>query len=132
MTEGAPTGPGGMDRRRHRPARPSEADAAGPTDAAGDDAAHRRRASDAVLDLGSQRRTVGRRADDFRLVSPAGAAVVRPDRLDARSRVRAMLPSAFTLTNMLCGFSSIRAAESGHFDLAAVLISVAILFDIFD
>lgn len=43
-----------------------------------------------------------------------------------------MLPSAFTLTNMLCGFSSIRAAESGHYDLAAVLIAVAVVFDIFD
>ncbi len=74
----------------------------------------------------------GRRADDFRLVSPAGAAVVRPDRLDARSRAKAMLPSAFTLTNMLCGFSSIRAAESGRYDLAAVLIGVAVVFDIFD
>lgn len=43
-----------------------------------------------------------------------------------------MLPSAFTLGNMLCGFSSIRAAESGRFDLAAVLIGVAVVFDIFD
>ena len=65
-------------------------------------------------------------------MSPAGAAVVHPERLDARSRARAMLPSAFTLANLLCGFSSIRAAESGQFDLAAVLIGVAILLDICD
>lgn len=91
----------------------------------------RRPASEASSDL-RRSRNERRRADDFRLVSPAGVAVVRPDRLDARSRARAMVPSAFTLVNMLCGFSSIRAAESGHFDLAAVLISVAIVFDIFD
>lgn len=91
----------------------------------------RRPAAEASADLRASRRD-GRRADDFRLISPAGVAVVRPDRLDARSRVRAMIPSAFTLVNMLCGFSSIRAAESGRFDLAAVLISVAIVFDIFD
>lgn len=43
-----------------------------------------------------------------------------------------MAPSAFTLVNMLCGFTSIRAAEAGRFDLAAVLIGVAVIFDIFD
>jgi CDP-diacylglycerol--serine O-phosphatidyltransferase len=75
---------------------------------------------------------VGRRDSDFHLVSPAGAEVVRPERLDARSRAKAMLPSAFTLSNMMFGFCSIRAAESGQFDLAAVLIGVAIVFDIFD
>ncbi|MCU1372109.1 MAG: CDP-diacylglycerol--serine O-phosphatidyltransferase [Ilumatobacteraceae bacterium] len=90
----------------------------------------RRPAAEASADLRAQRG--GRRADDFRLISPAGVAVVRPDRLDARSRARAMLPSAFTLVNMLCGFTSIRASEAGHFDLAALLISVAIVFDIFD
>jgi CDP-diacylglycerol--serine O-phosphatidyltransferase len=91
----------------------------------------RRPAAEASSDL-RRSRNERRQADDFRLVSPAGVAVVRPDRLDARSRARAMAPSAFTLVNMLCGFSSIRAAESGQFDLAAVLISVAIVFDIFD
>lgn len=68
----------------------------------------------------------------FRLVSPSGARVERPDRLDARSRARAMLPSLFTLANMLCGFSSLRAAQDGNFDLAAVLIGVAVVLDIFD
>jgi CDP-diacylglycerol--serine O-phosphatidyltransferase len=90
----------------------------------------RRQAAEASADLRAARG--GRRADDFQLISPAGVAVVRPERLDARSRVRAMIPSAFTLVNMLCGFTSIRAAEAGHFDLAAVFISVAIVFDIFD
>ena len=70
--------------------------------------------------------------DDFRLVAPSGVRVVRPDRLDARSRARAMTPSAFTLTNMLLGFSSMRAAQDGRLHLAAVLIAIAILFDIFD
>ncbi|CAN5401955.1 CDP-diacylglycerol--serine O-phosphatidyltransferase [soil metagenome] len=69
---------------------------------------------------------------DFRLVSPSGADVVRPDRLDAKSRALAMLPSAFTLANMLCGFSSLRAAQSGDFDLAAILIGIAVICDIFD
>ncbi|WP_426571835.1 CDP-alcohol phosphatidyltransferase family protein [Aquihabitans sp. McL0605] len=98
----------------------------------GADAPDRPRAADAASQLGASRHTHVDSDHDFRLVSPAGAAVVRPDRLDARSRARAMLPSAFTLSNMLCGFSSIRAAESGRFDLAAVLIGVAVLFDICD
>lgn len=70
--------------------------------------------------------------EGFELVSPSGAAVVRPDRLDARHRAMAMAPSLFTLGNMLCGFSSLRASQSGDFDLAAVLIGVSVLFDIFD
>lgn len=70
--------------------------------------------------------------DDFHLVAPSGAKVVRPDRLDARSRARAMAPSAFTLVNMLLGFSSMRAAQDGKLHLAAVLIAIAVLFDIFD
>jgi CDP-diacylglycerol--serine O-phosphatidyltransferase len=80
----------------------------------------------------------GRRAggtdddDGFRLVASSGAMVVRPDRLDARSRARAMAPSAFTLTNMMLGFSSMRAAQDGRLHLAAILIAIAIVFDIFD
>lgn len=83
-------------------------------------------ASADVHDGGSRLRTV------FRLISPTGAPVVRPDRLDARSRAKAMFPSVFTLANMLCGFSSLRAAQDGNFDLAAVLIGVAVALDIFD
>jgi len=90
------------------------------------------RAADAAAHLSASRRSGDRRADDFTLVSPAGAAVVHPERLDARSRARAMAPSAFTLVNMLCGFSSIRAGVAGHYDLAAVLIGVAVVFDIAD
>ena len=90
----------------------------------------RRSASEASADLRAARSLP--EGDDFKLVSPAGVGVVHPERLDARSRARAMAPSAFTLVNMLCGFTSIRAAEAGHFDLAAVFISVAIVFDIFD
>ncbi|HWJ65017.1 MAG TPA: CDP-diacylglycerol--serine O-phosphatidyltransferase [Acidimicrobiales bacterium] len=91
----------------------------------------RRDAAEASAELRAARSTSGE-DEDFRLISPAGVAVVHPERLDARSRARAMAPSAFTLVNMLCGFTSIRAAEAGHFDLAAVFISVAIVFDIFD
>lgn len=43
-----------------------------------------------------------------------------------------MLPSAFTLANMLCGFSSLRAAQDGHLRLAAALIGAAVVFDMFD
>lgn len=68
----------------------------------------------------------------FRLMSPSGARVVRPDRLSPRDRAKAMLPSMFTLTNMLCGFSSLRAAQDGRFRVAAVLIGVAIVCDILD
>ena len=68
----------------------------------------------------------------FRLVSASGARVERPDRLDARSRAKAMVPSLFTVTNMLCGFTSLRAAQDGNLDLAAILIGVAVVFDIFD
>lgn len=74
----------------------------------------------------------GRLRTVFRLVSPSGAKVVRPERLDARSRAKAMTPSVFTLANMLCGFSSLRAAQDGNFDLAAVLIGVAVVLDVFD
>jgi len=90
----------------------------------------RRPAAEASAELRATRSTD--EADGFQLISPAGVAVVRPERLDARSRARAMAPSAFTLVNMLCGFTSIRAAEAGHFDLAAVFICVAVVFDIFD
>lgn len=68
----------------------------------------------------------------FRLFSPSGARVVRPDRLSPGKRARAMLPSLFTLANMLCGFSSLRAAQSGQFQLAAVLIGAAVVLDIAD
>jgi CDP-diacylglycerol--serine O-phosphatidyltransferase len=68
----------------------------------------------------------------LRLKSPSGARVVRPERLSPRDRARAMLPSAFTLTNMLCGFSALRAAQDGHPKVAAVLIGIAIICDILD
>lgn len=68
----------------------------------------------------------------FRLISPTGARVVQPGRLDAKSRAKAMLPSLFTLANMLCGFSAIISALNGDFSVAAVLIGIAIVLDIFD
>jgi CDP-diacylglycerol--serine O-phosphatidyltransferase len=43
-----------------------------------------------------------------------------------------MLPSLFTLVNLLCGFSSILASIDGEYRRAATLIAVAILFDIAD
>ncbi|HMS90068.1 MAG TPA: phosphatidylcholine/phosphatidylserine synthase [Acidimicrobiales bacterium] len=73
-----------------------------------------------------------RRRFRFRLVSPTGAPVVAPGRLDQRSRLGAMLPSLFTLVNLLCGFSSILASIDGQYRHAAALIAVAILFDIAD
>lgn len=73
-----------------------------------------------------------RRRGVFRLKSPSGARVVRPERLSPADRAKAMLPSVFTLTNMLCGFSSLRAAQLGRFQLAAVLIGIAVVCDILD
>ena len=68
----------------------------------------------------------------FGLVSPTGAPVVSPRRLEPRRRQRAMLPSLCTLVNLLCGFSSILASIDGKFRHAAVLLAVAIAFDIAD
>jgi CDP-diacylglycerol--serine O-phosphatidyltransferase len=73
-----------------------------------------------------------RRRRVIRLKSHSGAAVVRPERLSPGDRAKAMLPSVFTLTNMLCGFSSLRAAQLGRFQLAAVLIGIAVICDIAD
>lgn len=58
--------------------------------------------------------------------------MVAPDRLDERSRLGAMLPSLFTLVNLLCGFSSILSSIDGRYRHAAALVAVAILFDIAD
>jgi len=77
------------------------------------------------------RQSLGRRVR-FRLVSPTGAPVVAPGRLEPRRRIRAMLPSLATLANLLCGFSSILASIDGKYRHAAVLIAVAIVFDIAD
>lgn len=68
----------------------------------------------------------------FRLISPTGARVVQPGGLQGPARWRAMLPSLFTLANMLCGFGSMLLAFQGRFNAAAVLVSVAILLDISD
>lgn len=43
-----------------------------------------------------------------------------------------MLPSLCTLVNLLCGFSSILASIDGKYRHAAVLVAVAIVFDIAD
>lgn len=43
-----------------------------------------------------------------------------------------MLPSVFTLGNLVCGFSSVLVSFTGHFVTAAVLIAAAIVLDIAD
>lgn len=43
-----------------------------------------------------------------------------------------MLPSLFTLTNMLCGFASVFLTFDGSYRTAAVLIGIAIVLDILD
>lgn len=50
----------------------------------------------------------------------------------ARRRALAMLPSLFTLGNMMCGVASILVSIQGSFRLAAVLIGISIVFDITD
>lgn len=73
-----------------------------------------------------------RRRRGFRLISPTGARVVPPSRLQGGARWRAMLPSLFTLANMLCGFASVFLSFQGEHQTAAVLIAVAIVLDISD
>ncbi len=68
----------------------------------------------------------------WRLVSQTGARVVPLNRLNPRVRAKVMLPSLFTLGNMICGFSSVLMAFQGRFRIAAVLIAVSIVLDISD
>ncbi|WP_153505668.1 CDP-alcohol phosphatidyltransferase family protein [Cumulibacter manganitolerans] len=72
----------------------------------------------------------GRRG--FRLISQTGARVVAPSRLHGGARWRAMLPSLFTLANILCGFGSVLLSFQGRYHFAAVLIGVAVALDISD
>src|SRR5690242_19968211 len=68
----------------------------------------------------------------IRLVSQTGARVVPWSRLNPKVRARAVLPSLFTLGNMLCGFSSVLLSFQGKFRVAAVLIGNSIVLDIAD
>lgn len=68
----------------------------------------------------------------MRLVSASGARVVPLSRLNPRVRARVMLPSLFTLGNMICGFSSVLLSFQGRFRVAAVLVAVSIVLDIAD
>ena len=43
-----------------------------------------------------------------------------------------MLPSLFTLANMMCGFAAVLLSFQGEFTVAAVLIAVAVVLDISD
>lgn len=81
---------------------------------------------------GRVRNALRRRRRGFRLVSQTGARVVSPDRLTGAARWRAMLPSLFTLANMMCGFAAVLLAFRGQHIFAAVLIAVAIVLDISD
>ncbi|MEO5745766.1 MAG: CDP-diacylglycerol O-phosphatidyltransferase, partial [Terracoccus sp.] len=69
---------------------------------------------------GRGRARVGR---GIRLVSATGARVVPMSRLNPRVRARVMLPSLFTLGNMLFGFSSVLLSFQGRFTTAAVFIA---------
>lgn len=79
-----------------------------------------------------QRRRRRRGGGVFRLVSVTGARVVRPHRLDTKSRTKAMLPSGLTLLNMMCGFVSVLLSFEGKHTPAAILIGVAVVLDISD
>lgn len=81
---------------------------------------------------GPIRAAIRRRRGGFRLISQTGARVVVPQRLDAKTRARASIPSALTLLNMLCGFTSILMSVQHRFDVAAILIAVAVGLDIGD
>ena len=79
-----------------------------------------------------RRRRRDRVSRGIRLVSATGARVVPLSRLNPKVRARVMLPSLFTLGNMLCGFSSMLLSFQGAFRAAAVLIAVSIILDISD
>lgn len=81
---------------------------------------------------GRVRNALRRRRRGFRLISQTGARVVSPGRLSGAARWRAMLPSLFTLANMMCGFAAVLLAFQGRYTLAAVLIAIAIVLDISD
>jgi len=68
----------------------------------------------------------------WRLVSQTGARVVPLSRVNPRVRAKVMLPSLFTLGNMVCGFSAVLVAFQGRFGVAAVLIAASIVLDISD
>ncbi len=99
-----------------------------------DPSAHRSHRGPSTVGRADSVEVPGRRRRRFRfgLVSPTGADVVAPERLDRGSLLRAMSPSLFTLANLMCGFSSILASIDGEYDKAAVLVALAILFDIAD
>ncbi|WP_235738890.1 CDP-alcohol phosphatidyltransferase family protein [Nocardioides alcanivorans] len=73
-----------------------------------------------------------RRFARWRLESHSGAEVVSLRQLSAKEQLRVTAPSLFTTANMACGFSSVLLATNEHFQLAAVLIAVAIIMDIAD
>ncbi|MDC5697396.1 CDP-diacylglycerol--serine O-phosphatidyltransferase [Intrasporangium calvum] len=68
----------------------------------------------------------------WRLVSQTGARVVPLNRVNPKVRAKVMLPSLFTLGNMVCGFSAVLMAFQDRFGVAAVLIAVSIVLDILD
>ena len=68
----------------------------------------------------------------WRLVSQTGARVVPLSRVNPRVRAKVMLPSLFTLGNMVCGFSAVLVAFQGRFGVAAVLVAASIVLDISD
>jgi CDP-diacylglycerol---serine O-phosphatidyltransferase len=57
---------------------------------------------------------------------------VRGSVRSTRRRALAMLPSLFTLANMMCGFAAILVSIRGQYSLAALLIGLSIIFDITD
>lgn len=81
---------------------------------------------------GRVRSALRRRRRGFRLISQTGARVVSPGRLTGAARWRAMLPSLFTLANMMCGFAAVLLSFQDQFRFAAVLIAIAIVLDISD
>lgn len=87
----------------------------------------------APYSTGRVRNALRRRRRGIRLISPTGADVVPPNLIPTGAeRAKAMLPSLFTLGNMMCGFISVLLSFDREYTVAAVLIAVAILLDIAD
>lgn len=77
-------------------------------------------------------RTRRRMFERWRLESHSGAEVVSLRQLPTRERLRVTAPSMFTTANMACGFSAVLLATNHHVTVAAMLMTVSIVFDIAD
>ena len=68
----------------------------------------------------------------FRVRAVSGAEVVSLRQISPRERIRVTSPSMITTANLACGFSGVLLAFNEHFTAAAMLMTLAIAFDMAD